>query len=73
MEFAEKCVSIAILLSLFSLLFIYKNMPTYAKPRMSTKWLTNFAGVKQSEVDIQNIPNALVELGIHITCKTIQV
>ncbi|KAF8372346.1 hypothetical protein PRIPAC_78775, partial [Pristionchus pacificus] len=57
----------------YNLLFIFKNVPTYAKPRMSTKWLKNFAGVQQSEVDIQNIPNALVELGIHITCKTIQV
>ncbi|GMS91639.1 hypothetical protein PENTCL1PPCAC_13814, partial [Pristionchus entomophagus] len=41
--------------------------------RMSTKWLKNFTGLQQSEADIQNVPNALVELGIHITCKTIQV
>ncbi|GMT22000.1 hypothetical protein PFISCL1PPCAC_13297, partial [Pristionchus fissidentatus] len=40
---------------------------------MSILWLKNFAGVKQSEEDVQKVPNALTELGIHITCKTIQV
>ncbi|GMT21856.1 hypothetical protein PFISCL1PPCAC_13153, partial [Pristionchus fissidentatus] len=39
---------------------------------MSSPWLKNFAGVKQSETEVQRVPNALVELGIHITCKTIQ-
>ncbi|GMR45489.1 hypothetical protein PMAYCL1PPCAC_15684, partial [Pristionchus mayeri] len=41
--------------------------------RMSSFWFKNFAGVKQSDADIASVPNGLTELGIHITCKTIQV
>ncbi|GMS93625.1 hypothetical protein PENTCL1PPCAC_15800, partial [Pristionchus entomophagus] len=40
--------------------------------RMSSYWLNNITGVGLADADLEVVPNALLELGIHITCKTIQ-
>lgn len=39
---------------------------------MSILWLKNFAGVK-SDADFRKVSNGKVELGIHVTAKSIQV
>lgn len=40
---------------------------------MSTYWLRNMTGVGLCDAQLEIVPYPLAELGIHITCKTIQV
>ncbi|KAF8372979.1 hypothetical protein PRIPAC_79408 [Pristionchus pacificus] len=39
---------------------------------MSTYWLRNMTGVGLCDAQLEIVPYPLAELGIHITCKTIQ-
>ncbi|GMR49599.1 hypothetical protein PMAYCL1PPCAC_19794, partial [Pristionchus mayeri] len=44
----------------------------FRSTRMGSIWLKNMAGLSLSDEQLECVPNALLELGIHITCKTIQ-
>lgn len=39
---------------------------------MSVPWAKNFFGVRQSDFELLQVPNPKLELGLHITIKTVQ-
>ncbi|CAL2030456.1 hypothetical protein CAEBREN_19569 [Caenorhabditis brenneri] len=39
---------------------------------MSTAWLKNFAGFRQSEWEMLQVPNPKLEFGIHVTIRSVQ-
>ncbi|CCD69829.1 Chloride channel protein CLC-d [Caenorhabditis elegans] len=39
---------------------------------MSTNWFKNFAGFKQTEFEMLQVPNPEVEFGIHVTIRSMQ-
>uniref|UniRef100_A0A914VEN1 Uncharacterized protein n=1 Tax=Plectus sambesii TaxID=2011161 RepID=A0A914VEN1_9BILA len=39
---------------------------------MSGPWIKNFVGVRQSDLELLQVPNPKLELGLHVTIKTVQ-
>lgn len=39
---------------------------------MSTYWLKNFCGIRQSDFELLKVPNAGAEFCIHVSLKTMQ-
>ncbi|KAF1768451.1 hypothetical protein GCK72_000263 [Caenorhabditis remanei] len=39
---------------------------------MSTNWFKNFAGLRQSEFEMLQVPNPKLEFGIHVTIRSMQ-
>ncbi|ULU11434.1 hypothetical protein L3Y34_015109 [Caenorhabditis briggsae] len=46
--------------------------PIFRWTTMSANWFKNFAGVRQSEFEMLQVPNPKLEFGIHVTIRSMQ-